>query len=206
MGAVHISLAEIMIVRELLSRDSLDDATKSTLLQQVLDQKIEGVLRAERQRATWELESEREALASQHKSNVCIVQQRLQAALEEARQLRETVTAERAQAAAARAQQALVLYASGEREEALRVARQVVTRTPGFTDLHVMLAADAWSRGDRQKAMGEWDFACEAISSGCKSYRDMVWLRETRRWPSELVAKQLAFLEEAKPPLGLLRR
>ena len=102
-GAGHISLAEIMIVRELLSRDSLDDATKSTLLQQVFDQKIEGVLRAERQRATWELESEREALASQHKSNVCIVQQRLQAALEEARQLRETVTAERAQAAAARA-------------------------------------------------------------------------------------------------------
>ena len=72
-GAGHISLAEIMIVRELLSRDSLDDATKSTLLQQVFDQKIEGVLRAERQRATWELESEREALASQHKSNVCIV-------------------------------------------------------------------------------------------------------------------------------------
>ena len=54
--------------------------------------------------------------------------------------------------------------------------------------------------------MGEWDFACETISSGCKSYRDMVWLRETRRWPNVLVKKQLAFLEEAKPPLGLLRR
>ena len=70
------------------------------------------------------------------------------------------------QASAARANEAITLYGLGRRDEAVRIAKQVVTRVPGFTDLHVLLAADAWQRGESDKAFKEWDFACEAISTG----------------------------------------
>ena len=106
------------------------------------------------------------------------------------------------QAAAARAQEAVTLYGLGRRDEAVRIARQVVTRTPGFTDLHVLLAADAWGRGDRTTASKEWDFACETISTGCRKYRDVAeggWLVEVRRWPPNLVEAQRAFLERRAP-------
>ena len=107
------------------------------------------------------------------------------------------------QAAAARANEAVTLYGLGRRDEAVRIAKQVVTRTPGYTDLHVLLAADAWDRGDKQKALSEWDFACEAITTGCKKYKDVApggWLEEVRRWPPALVEKQRAFLER-RPPI-----
>jgi len=102
--------------------------------------------------------------------------------------------------AAARAQEAVTLYGLERREEAVRIARQVVTRTPGFTDLHVLLAADAWDRGDKAKALSEWDFACETISTGCKKYKDVDgWLTEVRRWPPVLVEAQRSFLERRPP-------
>ena len=105
------------------------------------------------------------------------------------------------QAAAARAQEAITLYGLSRRDEAVRIAKQVVTRTPGFTDLHVLLAADAWDRGDRAKAFAEWDFACETISTGCKKYKDVDgWLTEVRRWPPPLIEAQRRFLER-KPPM-----
>ena len=56
------------------------------------------------------------------------------------------------QAAAARANEAITLYGLGRRDEAVRIAKQVVTRLPGYTDLHVLLAADAWvCAGPRSK-------------------------------------------------------
>ena len=106
------------------------------------------------------------------------------------------------QAAAARANEAVTLYGLGRRDEAVRIARQVLTRTPGYTDLHVMLAADAWGRGDRAKALDEWDFACNAISTGCRKYQDAApggWLEEVRRWPPPLVELQRDFLERRSP-------
>ena len=106
------------------------------------------------------------------------------------------------QAAAARANEAVTLYGLGRRDEAVRIAKSVITRTPGYTDLHVMLAADAWGRGDRAKALDEWDFACNAISTGCRKYQDAApggWLEEVRRWPPPLVELQRDFLERRSP-------
>jgi len=106
------------------------------------------------------------------------------------------------QAAAARGNEAVTLYGLGRRDEAVRIAKQVVTRTPGYTDLHVLLAADAWAQGDRQKAISEWDFACEAITTGCKKYKDVApggWLEEVRRWPPALVEAQRNFLARRPP-------
>jgi tetratricopeptide (TPR) repeat protein len=105
------------------------------------------------------------------------------------------------QAAAARANMAVTLYGLGRKDEAVKIAKQVITRTPGFTDLHVMLAADSWDRGDRTYALQRWEFACSNISSGCKAYRDVApggWLEEVRRWPPNLVQLQRNFL--AKTP------
>lgn len=105
------------------------------------------------------------------------------------------------QSSFARAGEAVTLYALDRRDEAVRVARQVVTRFPGLTDLHVLLAADAWDRGDREKAIKEWSFACDAISTGCAKYRDVKeggWLVEVRRWPAPLVQRQRTFLEESQ--------
>ena len=90
----------------------------------------------------------------------------------------------------------MTLYGLGRYDEATRIARQVVTRTPGFTDLRVLLAADAWARGDKALAFKEWDFACEAIVTGCKKYKDVDgWLTEVRRWPPRAIEAQRAFLE-----------
>ena len=105
------------------------------------------------------------------------------------------------QASFARAGEAVTLYGLGRRDEAVKIAKQVVTRYQGLTDLHVLLAADAWDRGERQDAIKEWSFACDGISSGCAKYRDVGeggWLLEVRRWPPELVKRQRAFLDESR--------
>ena len=104
------------------------------------------------------------------------------------------------QASFARAGEAVTLYGLGRRDEAVKIAKQVVTRYQGLTDLHVLLAADAWDRGEREQALREWSFACDGISSGCTKYRDVEaggWLVEVRRWPSALVERQRIFLKES---------
>ena len=104
------------------------------------------------------------------------------------------------QASFARAGEAVTLYGLGRRDEAVRIAKQVVTRFQGLTDLHVLLAADAWDRGEREQALKEWSFACESISSGCAKYRDVGeggWLAEVRRWPPSLIERQRVFLSES---------
>lgn len=105
------------------------------------------------------------------------------------------------QASYARAGEAVTLYSLGRRDEAIKIAKQVTTRFPGMTDLHVMMAADAWERGERELALNEWSFACDVISTGCSKYRDVQeggWLVEVRRWPSQLVERQRRFLSESR--------
>ena len=96
------------------------------------------------------------------------------------------------------ANEALALYALGRADEAVAIPRRTVTRQPGLTDLHVLLAADAWRRGERETADAEWNFACNEISTGCRKYRDPAWLREIRRWPDVLVDAQADFLARRK--------
>eukprot|EP00960_Hanusia_phi_P054393 762639-Hanusia_phi.AAC.8 len=79
----------------------------------------------------------------------------------------------------------------------------------GYTDMHVALAAIAWSAGDRETAESEvmgnddgvdltssqWEFACNKIQTGCSLYsRDMDWLSTVRRWPPSMVANMKQFL------------
>ena len=83
---------------------------------------------------------------------------------------------------------------SAQRRTAARCGDMIAKRIKKTT------AADAWATGDKDKAFSEWDFACEAITTGCKKYRDVDgWLTEVRRWPPNLVEAQRAFLERRTP-------
>lgn len=47
---------------------------------------------------------------------------------------------------------ALAMYEIGDRDEAVRLMKSVLRRQPGYADLHVAIAADAWGRRDAETA------------------------------------------------------
>lgn len=99
----------------------------------------------------------------------------------------------------ARANQALALYQTGSRNEAVKYMKDVIRKNPGYGDMHVALAADSWSQGDYITALKEWNFVCDSISVGCDAYKDMNWVENIRRWPKSLVEKQRQFLNREIP-------
>lgn len=48
----------------------------------------------------------------------------------------------------ARANMALALYQVGRTEESVKAMNDVIRKNPGYADMHVAIAADAWSKGD----------------------------------------------------------
>jgi len=98
------------------------------------------------------------------------------------------------------ANEALALYALDRRVEAARIARTVVAKRPGQTDMRALLAADQWDRGERELADAQWFDACNDVASGCRKYTDADWLRTVRRWPPALVDAQMRFLARVPPP------
>lgn len=53
----------------------------------------------------------------------------------------------------ARANYALTLYQLDRTEEAVRAMKDVTRKNPGYADMHVAIAADAWSKGDYLEAL-----------------------------------------------------
>lgn len=53
----------------------------------------------------------------------------------------------------ARANYALTLYQVNQEEEAVKVMKDIIRKNPGYADMHVAIAADAWSRGDYINAL-----------------------------------------------------
>ena len=72
-------------------------------------------------------------------------------------------------------------------------------KNPGSVDMHVAVAADAWTRGDYLSALKEWRFACDDIDAGCKSYQDMNWVVNIRRWPPAIAKDLDNFLQRRLP-------
>ena len=93
----------------------------------------------------------------------------------------------------ARANEALALYQIGDIDNSVKAMNDVIRKNPGYTDMHVALAADSWSTGNYIKALSEWRFACNDISTGCEKYKDGDWLLRIRRWPPTLVQKLQQF-------------
>lgn len=77
--------------------------------------------------------------------------------------------------------------------------KDVIRRNPGYGDMHVAIAADAWSKGDYILALKEWQFTCQDIDSGCKAYEDPNWVTTVRRWPPSLSKKLGQFLNREVP-------
>ncbi|KAG5181980.1 hypothetical protein JKP88DRAFT_245905 [Tribonema minus] len=96
----------------------------------------------------------------------------------------------------ARANRALALYEIGNRHDAVRLMKSVLRRQPGYADLHVAIAADAWGRRDAETAEREWAFACQNTDVGCAKYKSMEWVTGIRRWPPSLSAQLGNFLEK----------
>jgi len=64
--------------------------------------------------------------------------------------------------------------------------------------MRVALAALLWRRGDEAAAEGEWHYACDNITVGCRKYTDSDWLSRIRRWPPSMVAALQDFLKLAR--------
>jgi len=96
-----------------------------------------------------------------------------------------------------RANYALALYETGDRESAVKIMKYIIRKNPGYADMHIALAAHAWSSNKFQVAETEWNFACNAIDVGCRKYEDLEWVSTVRRWPPSLVAELKAFLQSS---------
>ncbi|GBF89044.1 hypothetical protein Rsub_01761 [Raphidocelis subcapitata] len=89
----------------------------------------------------------------------------------------------------AAANEALALWATGEREPAIRRMRSLLRRYSDFDDVRAALAAALWADGREGDAETMWARVEDS------RYRDVVWLKERRRWPPGLVEAMTALLE-----------
>lgn len=99
----------------------------------------------------------------------------------------------------AKANLALTLYQLGNTQEAVKNMKDVIRKNPGYADMHVALAANAWGEGNYIEALKEWKFTCNEISVGCDAYKDIGWLTTVRRWPPSLIEKFQQFLNREIP-------
>jgi hypothetical protein len=94
---------------------------------------------------------------------------------------------------------ALALYEVGQTDRSVKIMNDVIRKNPGYSDMHIAIAAHSWDAGDYITALKEWRFACDKISVGCKAYEDEDWLRTVRRWPPSLIEKFEGFLQRRIP-------
>jgi len=87
------------------------------------------------------------------------------------------------------ASRALAEFSAGRREPAIRDLRQVLRKYPGFTDARASLAAALWAVGKEGAAESEWARVDDP------RYRDLSWVRNTRRWPTPMADALEAFLQ-----------
>ena len=79
------------------------------------------------------------------------------------------------------------MYEVGQKQEAVKLMKTVLRKQPGYADMHVAIAADAWSRRDAKTAEAEWAFTCINTEVGCAKYKSIDWVKRIRRWPPSLV-------------------
>jgi tetratricopeptide (TPR) repeat protein len=90
----------------------------------------------------------------------------------------------------ARANQALALYQVGRIDEAMKMMRNLVRKYPQFADMRAALTAALWVSGKQGEAESEWVAAVGVDSR----YKNIDWLKNTRRWPPSLIAAMEKFL------------
>ena len=84
--------------------------------------------------------------------------------------------------------EALALWQLDERRDAIRRARSLLRRYPEFPDARAALAAMLWAEGLEVEAEDEWNRVSDT------RYRDMEWIRDTRKWPPAAATAMESFL------------
>ena len=90
----------------------------------------------------------------------------------------------------AQANCALALYQTGEKEQSIRLMRNLLRKYPMFPDIRAALTAVLWETGKQGEAESNWVAAVGLDSR----YPDLEWVANTRRWPPEMVATLSKFL------------
>jgi len=90
----------------------------------------------------------------------------------------------------AQANQALAMYAAGDKNGASRKMRALLRRYPDFDDMRAALVASLWSQGLVDNAEQEW------LRVADERYNDVNWLRKERRWPQPVVEDMRGFLRK----------
>ena len=90
----------------------------------------------------------------------------------------------------ARANYALALYQTGQTTEAIRTMRNLVRKYPQFADMRAALTAALWVQGNQGEAESQWVSAVGLDSR----YKDLDWVKNTRRWSPAMVAALEKFL------------
>lgn len=92
--------------------------------------------------------------------------------------------------ALARANESLVLYELGKKDQALTQIKNLVRKYPMFPDMRAALTAILWEKGDQGEAESNW-VATVGID---RRYQDVQWLKEVRRWPPSMIMALEKFL------------
>jgi tetratricopeptide (TPR) repeat protein len=90
----------------------------------------------------------------------------------------------------ARANYALALYEVGQTQEAIRTMRNLVRKYPQFADMRAALAAALWVNSRQGEAESNW----VAVVGLDTRYKDLNWVKNTRRWSPKMVEALERFL------------
>jgi tetratricopeptide (TPR) repeat protein len=90
----------------------------------------------------------------------------------------------------ARANYAIALYQHGDIPEAIRNMKNIVRKYRDFPDIRAALSAALWQNGQRGEAESNW----VAVIGLDSRYKDLDWVKNTRRWPPNMVAALEKFL------------
>ena len=90
----------------------------------------------------------------------------------------------------ARANYALALYETGQIDEAIRQMRNILRKYPKFADMRAALTAAYWVKGQQGEAESNW-VAAYGLD---RRYKDIDWVKNTRRWPPSMIAALDKFL------------
>ncbi len=91
----------------------------------------------------------------------------------------------------ARANYALALYQTGQTAESLRTLKNIVRKYRDFADPRAALSAVLWQDGQTGEAESNW----VSVIGLDSRYKDLDWVKNTRRWPPTMVAALEKFLK-----------
>ena len=85
---------------------------------------------------------------------------------------------------------ALALYQTGDTAQAIQIMKSLVRKYPNFADMRAALTAALWDQGKGGEAESNW----VAVVGLDSRYKDIGWVKNTRRWPPKMAEALERFL------------